>query len=62
MENRAQGSMEYIMLLGGILLIVVLSIVILRGNVFGGASHIVNQNYETWSNLTNLSNCSLQGC
>lgn len=31
--KRAQGSFEYILLLGGILLIVVVAIVMLRGNV-----------------------------
>lgn len=62
MESRAQGSLEYILLLGGILLIVVLAIIILRGGVFNQATHIINENYGTWENLTNVSNCTPAGC
>ncbi|MBS3070032.1 class III signal peptide-containing protein [Candidatus Micrarchaeota archaeon] len=37
MEKKGQGMFEYILLLAGILLIVVLAIVVLRGGLFGGA-------------------------
>ncbi len=35
--KKGQGMFEYILLLAGILLIVVLAIVVLRGGLFGGA-------------------------
>lgn len=54
--------MEYILLLAGVLLIVVLVIIILRGNVFSAADHQIQQNYNTFANISNTSNCSLAGC
>lgn len=36
-SEKGQGMFEYILLLAGILLIVVLAIVVLRGGLFGGA-------------------------
>ncbi len=38
-ERRAQGAFEYILLLAGVLLIVVLAIIILRGSVLGSANN-----------------------
>jgi len=37
MRKKGQGMFEYVLLLAGILLIVVLAIVLLRGGLFGGA-------------------------
>ncbi|MBU1196903.1 class III signal peptide-containing protein [Candidatus Micrarchaeota archaeon] len=62
MDKKSQGSMEYILLLAGVLLIVVLVIIILRGNVFSAADHQIQQNYNTFANISNTSNCSLAGC
>ncbi|MFH1200106.1 MAG: class III signal peptide-containing protein [Candidatus Micrarchaeota archaeon] len=62
MENRSQGSLEYIMLLGGILLIVTLSIVIIRGGVLPQAQHTIDTNYHDYVTITNTSNCTLAGC
>ncbi len=36
--KRGQGTFEYVLLLAGVLLIVVLAIVLLRGGVFGGGA------------------------
>ncbi len=62
MESKAQGSLEYILLLGGILLIVVLAIIILRGGVFNQATRQINENYNAWEEVTNVSNCTPAGC
>ncbi len=42
--KKGQGTFEYILLLAGILLIVVLAIVLLRGGLFGGTSNTVQVN------------------
>ena len=62
MEKKAQGSLEYILLLAGVLLIVVLVILILRGNIFNSAKNNIDYNYNVYDSLTNTSNCSLAGC
>ncbi len=36
--KRGQGTFEYVLLLAGVLLIVVLAIVLLRGGIFGGGA------------------------
>lgn len=62
MDRKAQTSIEYLMLLGGILLVVVLVILILRGNVITSAQNTINANYNNYVGVTNVSNCSLSGC
>ncbi|MEM4254725.1 MAG: hypothetical protein QXR53_00150 [Candidatus Norongarragalinales archaeon] len=43
MALKGQGMFEYILLLAGILLIVVLAIVVLRGGLFGGAEQDIQR-------------------
>ncbi len=62
MEQKAQGAFEYLLLLGGVLLIAVLVVLILRGGVFSQAKHTIDVNTNAWVNLTNTSNCTLTNC
>ena len=44
MKSRGQGTFEYVLLLGGVLLIVVLAVVLLRGGLFqSGSQDIAKQ-------------------
>jgi hypothetical protein len=43
MAKRGQGAFEYILLLAGVLLIVVLAIIILRGTLTGGNQKEINK-------------------
>jgi hypothetical protein len=40
--KKGQGTFEYVLLLAGVLLIVVLAIVLLRGGIFGGGAKDVS--------------------
>ncbi|MBU1196902.1 class III signal peptide-containing protein [Candidatus Micrarchaeota archaeon] len=51
-DRKAQGAFEYILLLAGVLLIVVLAIIILRGSVLGSANNQITTGVETWKNNT----------
>ena len=42
--RKAQGAFEYVLLLGGVLLIVVLAVVLLRGGLFQSGSQNVELN------------------
>ena len=42
MKSRGQGTFEYVLLLGGVLLIVVLAVVLLRGGLFQTGAQSVN--------------------
>lgn len=55
MKFRAQGAFEYILLLAGILLVVILAIVILRGGVLSAANNQITGSLGVFSNLTNAS-------
>jgi len=52
MSNRGQGAFEYILLLAGILLIVILAIVILRGGVLSAANNQISGSLNTYLPLT----------
>ncbi|GEM_PF-2866002 len=59
-SKKGQGMFEYILLLAGILLIVVLAIVVLRGGLFGGAEKdVVVSNCQ--AGLSRLSVCYSTG-
>jgi len=47
--RKSQGSFEYILLLGGILLIVVVSVIIMRGSIFNQANQQVEGNTNEWN-------------
>ncbi len=55
MDEKAQGSFEYILMLGGVLLLVSIVYVIIRSDVLEGGKHTVNQSYNQWENATNTS-------
>ena len=62
MDEKAQGAFEYILLLAGVLLIVVLAIIILRGSVLNqGNQQIVSNINQTLyrSNASNPANLNL---
>ena len=71
-NEKGQGAFEYILLLAGVLLIVVLVIFLLRSNLFGGAAKSVNETQSQFNQETNLDNCkdpvtgklnlSIEGC
>ncbi|MFH1106953.1 MAG: class III signal peptide-containing protein [Candidatus Micrarchaeota archaeon] len=62
MERRSQGSFEYLMLLAGVLLIVVLAMVMVRTGVLQKAMDIVFGNYDTLKNVTDIANCTISNC
>lgn len=55
MDDRAQGALEYILLLAGVLLIVVIAVVILRNNVLPSANNQINSSLGNWRAVVNLS-------
>lgn len=71
-SEKGQGAFEYILLLAGVLLIVVLVIFLLRSNLFGGAAKSVNETQSQFAQETDLSKCkdpvtgklnlSIEGC
>jgi hypothetical protein len=52
--RKAQGAFEYILMLAGILLVVILIVLILNGTV-KTANNGITTNANTYSNLTNVS-------
>lgn len=56
-SEKGQGAFEYILLLAGVLLIVVLVIFLLRSNLFGGAAKSVNETQSQFIKETSLENC-----
>ncbi len=56
MKKKGQGTFEYILLLAGVLLIVVLAIVLLRGGLFQSQSTAVQKN-NCMSALALSGNC-----
>ncbi|MBI3588495.1 hypothetical protein HY995_05315 [Candidatus Micrarchaeota archaeon] len=60
MEEKSQGAFEYVLLLAGILLVVVMAIVILRSSVITGAQEQVNSSVGAYRNATAL-NCDASG-
>ena len=54
MKNKGQGAFEYILMLAGVLLIVVLIILILQGNM-GGANTSLGKSQNLLSNMTDTS-------
>lgn len=58
-ERKGQGAFEYILLLAGVLLIVVLAIIILRGSVLATA----NNNIQAQANaISSQNNATIQFC
>ena len=57
MDDDAQGAFEYILLLAGVLLIVVIAIVILRNSVLPSANEQLNQSTGNYRNVVQL-NCT----
>lgn len=55
MQNRkAQGAFEYILMLAGIIMIVVMIVLILQSNI-GNSSANLNQSMTVYNNFTNVS-------
>lgn len=55
MSNRAQGAFEYVLLLAAVLSIVILTFVMLRGNLLGSANQTVAGQVAVLTNITNAS-------
>ena len=55
MDEKAQGAFEYILLLAGVLLIVVLAIIILRGSVLNQGNQQIVSNMNQSLYRTNAS-------
>jgi len=55
MDEKAQGAFEYLLLLAAVLLIVVLTILILKGDVLRPSQETVTENMGAYSNFTNCS-------
>lgn len=53
-SEKGQGAFEYILLLAGVLLIVVLVIFLLRSNLFGGAAQNINQTQSQFNQETTI--------
>jgi len=53
MDKKAQGAFEYILLLAGVLLIVILVIVILRSGILSQANQQIRENVNVFRGLTN---------
>ena len=51
-RRRGQGAFEYILLLAGVLLIVVLAIIILKNSVLGNANTQIQNNTQAYSAQT----------
>ncbi len=56
MDERGQGSFEYILLLAGVLLIVVLIIIMLHNISLAQAGAQINNTLSVWAKQTNASN------
>ncbi len=56
MDRKSQAAFEYLLLLGGVLMIVLLVVTIIRGNVFPSAENTIYGGQEALNNLTNTSN------
>jgi len=56
MNRRAQGAFEYILLLAGVLLVVILAFVILRGGILTQANTQIAGSLETFAQLTTACN------
>ena len=50
--KKSQGAFEYILLLGGILLIVVVSVIIMRTSVLNQANQQIGGNVNEWQDVT----------
>jgi hypothetical protein len=55
MDEKGQTTIEYIMLLAGILMLTVVVFVILRENAIGGARTDLNRSMVNYNNATNTS-------
>jgi len=55
MDEKAQGSLEYILLVAAVLLIVVVVIVVMKVNVLAPGQETVRQNTGEYRNATNCS-------
>lgn len=55
MEERAQTALEYILLLGGILMFIILLIVLWQEQVYRPAANTVGNAMQVYRNLTNVS-------
>lgn len=55
MKARGQGAMEYILLVGGVILVVILTLVILRGGILTSANEQISGSMGVFVNLTNAS-------
>ncbi|MBI5224412.1 class III signal peptide-containing protein [Candidatus Micrarchaeota archaeon] len=55
MDQKGQGSFEYILMVGGVLLLVAVTIVMLRGGVINSGKDSVNSSYVNYANATNTS-------
>ncbi|MFH0971205.1 MAG: class III signal peptide-containing protein [Candidatus Micrarchaeota archaeon] len=55
MDEKGQTSFEYIMLLGGVLMLGAIAYFMLRTNVIAGGEQGVNQSYNQYANATNNS-------
>ncbi|MBI5636152.1 class III signal peptide-containing protein [Candidatus Micrarchaeota archaeon] len=56
MDDRGQGAFEYVLLIAGVLLIVILVVLILRGNVLGSAKTQIDYGIGNYTNVVDYSN------
>lgn len=56
MDDKGQGAFEYVLLIAGVLLIVILVVLILRGNVLGSATQQIEYGVGNYSDVVNYSN------
>ncbi len=61
MERKAQGSLEYLLLLAGVLLVVVLAVIVIRTGVLEKARQIIDDNFRGYLGATNASNLTPTG-
>ncbi len=57
--RKSQGSFEYILLLGGVMLVVVLSLIIMRSTILGSANTQLNQTTSVLENVVSTKNVSV---
>lgn len=55
MDEKAQTSFEYLLLLAGILSVIIAVTMLIRGNVIPGGEQQINSSYTNYLNATNTS-------
>ena len=52
--RKGQGSFEYILMLAGVVMVVVLVILIVQGNI-SSSNNVLSRNLNSYNNFTNVS-------